>query len=112
MADANNPSTSEILTAMQGMWGQQKDLILGVEERLEQKLSSKIESEVRPLKGELLAAKEELGDRITREIRDRPVIVHVDMGRVSELEKSFERQHQEFEALAKRVAELETRRQG
>jgi hypothetical protein len=73
------PSNADILTALQGMWGQQKDLILGVEKRLrteikdvEKRLDTKIDD-----------AERRIGERVSREIHDRPVVVHVDMGRVS-----------------------------
>ncbi len=96
--DDKDPTNSEILTALQGMWRQQKDLVQGVEGRLGGKLD-----EVEKRLGQRLDATEErLGARLAQEIQDRPVVVHVDMSRVTELEK-------QVQELANRVSELESR---
>ena len=94
--DDKNPTNAEILTALQGMWRQQKDLVQGVEGRLGEKLYG-----VEKRLGERLDAGEQrLGERLAQEIQDRPVVVHVDMSRVADLEK-------QIKALELRVAELE-----
>jgi len=80
------------------MWRQQKDLVTGVETRL----GSKIDAVADKLESGLKAAEERLTERLAREIQGRPIVVHVDMSRVSELEK-------QVAELAKRVAELEAR---
>ena len=93
-----DPTNAEILTALQGMWRPQKDLVQGVEGRLGEKLD-KVEQRL----GERLdAAEKRLGERLAQEIQDRPVVVHVDMSRVTELEK-------QVKELANRVSELESR---
>jgi uncharacterized protein (DUF169 family) len=93
-----DPTNAEILTAMQGMWRQQADLVQGLESRI----GSKVDAVSEKLQNRLVDAEERLGERLAREIQDRPVVVHVDMSRVSELEK-------QIMELAKRVAELESR---
>jgi hypothetical protein len=96
--EKSDPTNAEILGALQGMWRQQRDLIQGVEGRLSAKLGA-IEEQ---LDAKLAATEQRLGDRLAQEIQDRPIVVHVDMSRVSELEK-------QVQELARRVAELETR---
>ena len=97
-AEDKEPTNAEILGALQGMWRQQKDLVQGLEGRL----GAKIDGVETRLDEKLQAAETRLGDRLAQEIQDRPVVVHVDMSRVSELEK-------QVLDLARRVAELETR---
>ncbi|MBN1611362.1 MAG: hypothetical protein JW940_32310 [Polyangiaceae bacterium] len=94
--EKKDPSNTEILTALQGMWRQQKDLIQGLEGRL----ASKLDTAEQRLDQELAGVEKRLGERIAQEIQDRPIVVHVDMSRVSELEK-------QVQELARRVAELE-----
>ena len=94
--DGKEPSSGEILTALQGMWRQQKDLIQGVESRL----ASKIDAVDGRLDEKMKAMEGRLGERLAREIQDRPIVVHVDMSRVSELEK-------QVQELVRRVSELE-----
>lgn len=100
--EPKDPTNAEILTALQGMWRQQKDLIQGTEGRLgtkidqvEQRLDLKFDQK-------LAATEKRLTERLAQEIQDRPIVVHVDMSRVSELEK-------QVQDLVRRVAELETR---
>jgi CRP-like cAMP-binding protein len=99
---AEDPSNSELLTALQGMWRQQSDLITGVERRLGAKIEQVEERLDKKLTEKLAASEARLGERLAQEIQDRPVVVHVDMSRVSELEK-------QVQELARRVAELEAR---
>ena len=96
--DERDPSNAEILKALQGMWRQQADLIQGVEGRL----GGKVEQLEKRLDQRLEATEQRIGDRLAQEIQDRPIVVHVDMSRVSELEK-------QVAELARRVAELEMR---
>jgi hypothetical protein len=98
MPDDSNPTNADIIAALQGMWRQQQDLVQGVERRL----GGKVDGAVQRLHLELEATEQRLGDRLAQEIQDRPIVVHVDMSRVSELEKRVE-------DLARRLAELETR---
>jgi ubiquinone biosynthesis protein UbiJ len=101
MSDEQSPpNNAEILSALQGMWRQQKDLIVGVESRL----SSKLEGVVGDLGRQLETTEQRLANRLSQEIQDRPVVVHIDMSRVTELEK-------QLEALSTRVAQLEARTQ-
>jgi hypothetical protein len=106
------PTNADILTALQGMWGQQKDLILGVEKRLDRKLdtldrkidtvSGDMRTDIKSVDAKIDDVEKRLAERITREIHDRPVVVHVDMGRVGDLEKRVD-------VLTARLAELEAR---
>jgi hypothetical protein len=96
--DVKAPSNAELLAALHGMWRQQKDLVSGIEGRL----ASKIDAAVEQLDSGMKAAEDRLGARLAKEIQDRPVVVHIDMSRVSELEK-------QLGELARRVAELEAR---
>jgi len=96
--DDKNPTNSEILSALQGMWRQQKDMIQGVESRL----GDKLDEAGKRLEDRLDATEKRLGERLAQEIQDRPVVVHVDMSRVTELEK-------QVRELADRVSELESR---
>jgi hypothetical protein len=96
--DTKDPHSRGLLAAQQGIWRQQKDLVNGVESRL----GSKIDAVADKLDHRLKAAEEHLGQRLVREIQDRPVVVHVDMSRVNELEK-------QLADLLRRVAELEGR---
>ena len=99
MAEEEKKATNaDILTALQGMWRQQKDLIHGVEGRLTTKL---VEVE-RRLDERLGETEQRLSNRLAQEIQDRPVVVHVDMSRVTELEK-------QVQELVRRVTELEAR---
>jgi uncharacterized protein involved in exopolysaccharide biosynthesis len=92
------PNNAELLSALQGMWRQQKDFVHGVETRL----GSKLDAVAEKLDHRLAAAEVHLGERLAREIQDRPVVVHVDMSRITELEK-------QLAELVKRVADLEAR---
>jgi hypothetical protein len=67
-SDADNPSNAEILTALQGMWRQQRDLVKGLETRLEEKVDQATER----LDTRLRATVDELGKRLAQEIQDRP----------------------------------------
>jgi hypothetical protein len=67
--EKSDPNNAEILTALQGMWRQQRDLIQGVEGRLGAKLDG-IEEQ---LDGKLAATEQRLGDRLAQEIQDRPI---------------------------------------
>ena len=96
--DRKDPTNAEILAALQGMWRQQKDMVQGLEGRI----GSKIDGVEERLDQKLAATEKRLGDRLAQEIQDRPIVVHVDMSRVSELEK-------QVKELARRVAELEAR---
>jgi len=73
--EKSDPTNAEILSALQGMWRQQRDLIQGVEGRL----SAKIDAVEGQLDGKLAATEQRLGDRLAQEIQDRPIVVHVDM---------------------------------
>lgn len=101
MADPKEPSNAEIITALQGMWRQQKDLIQGVEGRLGDKIDGAEQRLDKRIQMDLAATEQRLGERMAQEIQDRPIVVHVDMTRVSELEKRLE-------ALLRRVEELES----
>jgi len=102
MGDQPDPSNAEILSALQGMWRQQSDLIKGVEARLGHKLDVATEGVESRLSAKIDAAEASLGARLAQEVQDRPVVVHVDMSRVTELEKRLD-------ALTTRLAELEHR---
>lgn len=125
MPDApKDPTNAELLAALQGVWRQQRDLVQGVESRLaskidrvEKRLDAKIEGVEKRLEKRLdyklagteqrldqkLAITEErLGERLAREIKDRPIVVHVDMSRVTVLEK-------DVHELTRRVEILESR---
>lgn len=84
------PSNAELLTAMQGMWGQQKSLLEGIESRLGAKLETGLASVKTELEAKIEATANQLHEEIAQEIQDRPVVVHVDMGRVRELEKQVQ----------------------
>ena len=106
---SDDPTNADLLAAMQGRWRQQKDLIGGVEQRLgakigkvEERLDAKIGKVEERLDAKLQATEKRLGDRLAQEIKDRPVVVHVDMSRVTELERRVE-------DLAERLAALESR---
>jgi hypothetical protein len=73
--ERDDPTGAEILSALQGMWRQQRDLIQGVEGRL----STKIEAIEEQLDGKLAVTEQRLGDRLAQEIQDRPIVVRVDM---------------------------------
>ena len=96
--DTKDPTNADILTALRGMWRPRGDLVKGVETRLQAKMDTVGER----LDKRLDAAEERLAARLAKEIQNRPVVVHIDMSRVSELEK-------QMAELAKRVAELEAR---
>jgi hypothetical protein len=81
MAEDQEPTNTDLLAALQGMWRQQKDLVNGVETRL----GSKIDGVEQRLDEKLTATEARLGERMAREIQDRPIVVHVDLSRVSEL---------------------------
>jgi hypothetical protein len=99
MSDAEKgPTNAELLTAMQGMWRQQKSLIEGVEKQLGDRLDSGLSK----LDATMDASVKRLREEIAQEIHDRPVVVHVDMGRVSDLEK-------QVADLSRRLTELEER---
>ena len=101
-SDKDDPSNSEILQALQGMWGQQKDLFQGVERLLGAKLDQVEQRLDENLERKLGQTEQRLGERLAQEIQDRPVVVHIDMSRVSALEK-------QLQELAQRVQELEAR---
>ena len=109
MADDEGPTNAALLPALQGMWRQQKDLITDIETRLGAKLDgvakglegSLRETEAR-LDAKIAATEARLTERLAQEIQDRPVVVHIDMSRVGELEK-------QVADLARRLAVLETR---
>lgn len=68
MADSKDePTNTAILTALQGLWRQHKDLIQGVEGRLAEKIDA-VEAR---LDSKLAAAEQRLGDRLAQELRDR-----------------------------------------
>jgi hypothetical protein len=124
MPEEKEPSNAELLVALQGVWRQQRDLVQGVESRLsakiegvENRLDAKIDTKVDAvekrldrklsttqarLDQKLAVAEERLGQRVAQEIKDRPIVVHVDMSRVSVLEK-------EVHELTRRVEDLEGR---
>ena len=72
--EKSGPTNAEILSALQGMWRQQRDLIQGVEGRL----GAKIDAVGGQLDAKLAATEQRLGDRLAQEIQDRPIVVHVD----------------------------------
>lgn len=97
---SDDPTNGQILQALQqGMWGQQKDLMQGVERRL----ASKIDAVETKLEQRLDSVAQSVTERMAQEIQDRPVVVHVDMSRVSQLEK-------QVAELLDRVGRLETSR--
>jgi polyhydroxyalkanoate synthesis regulator phasin len=63
-----------------------------------------LEGVVGDLGRQLETTEQRLANRLSQEIQDRPVVVHIDMSRVTELEK-------QLEALSTRVAQLEARTQ-
>jgi hypothetical protein len=122
MPEEKEPTNAELLVALQGVWRQQRDLVQGVENRLsakihgvEKRLDAKIDTKVdgvvkrldqklssteARLDQKLAVVEERLGKRVAQEIKDRPIVVHVDMSRVSALEK-------EVHDLTRRVEDLE-----
>ncbi len=123
MSDTKDPTNAELLTALQGMWRQQKDLVQGLEGRLgakvevvardvdlfgarlgaaEERVETRLGAAEARFEARLRATEERLGERLAREIQDRPVVVHIDMSRVTDLER-------QLAELAKRVADLEER---
>ena len=119
-----DPTNAELLVALRGVWRQQRDFVQGVESRLsakidgvERRLDAKIERQDRRrgkasdqklsateqrLDQKLAATERRLGERFAQEIKDRPIVVHVDMSRVTVLEK-------EVHDLTRRVEDLEGR---
>jgi chaperonin cofactor prefoldin len=114
--DSRDPTNADIITALQGMWRQQNELLQGVESRLgskldatEERLGQRVdrlernmdEVETR-LERRIDEVEQHLSERIAREIHDRPVVVPIDMSRVGQLEK-------QVEVLTRRLDEIEAR---
>jgi hypothetical protein len=122
--ETKEPTNAELLVALQGVWRQQRDLVQGVENRLstkidgvekrldakidtkfdtaEERLDQKLSVTEARLDQKITLAEKRLGERVAQEIKDRPIVVHVDMSRVSVLEK-------EVLDLTRRVEDLEGR---
>ena len=92
MSDTKDPTNAELLTALQGMWRQQKDLVQGLEGRLgvklegvardvEERVDARLRATEERVDAKLQATEERLGERLAREIQDRPVVDLEERGR-------------------------------
>ena len=108
MGESREPSTADVLTALEDTVRAHEALVLGVERRLGAKIDHMAEQLVDQLPKEALglrekcaAAKQPFGERLARVVEAPQIVVHVEIF-VSELEKRAD-------ALVRRLEELESR---